>query len=339
MLSSSNTRFKWIYLLMSLLAAVGLWYFINAKDRIERIFEVRLDYKGLPTGLVIKNGQINTFTVRLRGPAELLRSMNNRELSNTVDLSHLVAGNNSIPLIWTPAEEQRQLQLVEITPSRINLTAEEMIKKNVPVIATLRPSRLSGSLSMTDLKVIPDEVTVLGASSAVSSLRGVSVEVPVNLRDEDKMSEESLAVFSPASLDVEPKLVKVQWRLIVSRRNATFKRDIISYEDIQDAIIVPPRVSVIVAVPQSMANDTSVLESVQAYIRPSNKNADGKILVEISVPPTVNVVQVTPPTVIIKSNRPSGDQSEVKNQAAGKIANESEMPKTKISEQSNAAKE
>ena len=100
MLSNTKEPQKgnWRYLLVAFLLALGLWYTLNAREQIERVVEVRLDYKGLPTGLIVTGGQLNKVSVRLRGPQELLRSMTNREISYTMDLSGVTPGKNVIPL-------------------------------------------------------------------------------------------------------------------------------------------------------------------------------------------------------------------------------------------------
>lgn len=55
MLSNTKEPQKgnWRYLLVAFLLALGLWYTLNAREQIERVVEVRLDYKGLPTGLIV----------------------------------------------------------------------------------------------------------------------------------------------------------------------------------------------------------------------------------------------------------------------------------------------
>ena len=69
MLSNTKEPQKgnWRYLLVAFLLALGLWYTLNAREQIERVVEVRLDYKGLPTGLIVTGGQLNKVSVRLRG--------------------------------------------------------------------------------------------------------------------------------------------------------------------------------------------------------------------------------------------------------------------------------
>ena len=125
MLSNTKELQKgnWRYLLVAFLLALGLWYTLNAREQIERVVEVRLDYKGLPTGLIVTGGQLNKVSVRLRGPQELLRSMTNREISYTMDLSGVTPGKNVIPLTTgeNKPPELRAYEVLEVTPDRSNV--------------------------------------------------------------------------------------------------------------------------------------------------------------------------------------------------------------------------
>ena len=147
MLSNTKEPQKgnWRYLLVAFLLALGLWYTLNAREQIERVVEVRLDYKGLPTGLIVTGGQLNKVSVRLRGPQELLRSMTNREISYTMDLSGVTPGKNVIPLTTgeNKPPELRAYEVLEVTPSRMILEVDKIMETNLPVKVALRASPAS----------------------------------------------------------------------------------------------------------------------------------------------------------------------------------------------------
>ena len=128
---------NWKYLLISLGMALLLWYTVNAREQIERVVEVRLDYKGLPEGLVVTSGQVSKITVRLRGPMELLRSLSSRELFYALDLSGLTKGSNVVSLTSDPVPELRAIQVVEVNPPRLTLTVDEILERHVPVVPRL----------------------------------------------------------------------------------------------------------------------------------------------------------------------------------------------------------
>lgn len=83
--------------LLSVLIAVGMWYMVSVRDRLEAQFDVNLDYYGIPANLVITDGLITKATVRLRGPETLLRSVTQRKLIQAVNLSNIKKGTTVVP--------------------------------------------------------------------------------------------------------------------------------------------------------------------------------------------------------------------------------------------------
>lgn len=306
---SSNTDklpVNWKYLLISLVVALLLWYTLNARDQIERVVDVRLDYKGLPAGLIVTSGQINKISVRLRGPLELLRSLSNRDLAYTMDLSGLTRGNNVIPLTWDPAQDLRALQVLEVMPPRLNLTVDEVMESRVPVVPVLRASPLERSLRMDSVEVDPEQITVRGPASVVASLKQVTAEIPADIDAEGKIVSDDVPILAPPSVDVSPATVNVRRRLLVARRNLSLQRDVIPYDEASEFTIQPSRVSLIVSVPRALANNSEYLSRFQAYVRPSGGETEEetKIPVEITVPQGAKLVRVSPNEVTL-SHRPS----------------------------------
>ena len=72
MSSISNSRIQTVlFALLSLVIATGLWYLVVGRDHVETQVELRVEYRGLPEGLIIREGMVNHISVRLRGSAEL----------------------------------------------------------------------------------------------------------------------------------------------------------------------------------------------------------------------------------------------------------------------------
>ena len=88
--SASSSRWQTAFsVLLSLVIATGLWYLVVGRDHVETQVELRVEYRGLPSNLVIGDGMVNQLSVRLRGSAELLRNLHSRDLVYTVDHGRL----------------------------------------------------------------------------------------------------------------------------------------------------------------------------------------------------------------------------------------------------------
>ena len=99
MSSISNSRIQTVlFALLSLVIATGLWYLVVGRDHVETQVELRVEYRGLPEGLIIREGMVNHISVRLRGSAELLRNLHSRDLVYTVDLSGVQRGATALPM-------------------------------------------------------------------------------------------------------------------------------------------------------------------------------------------------------------------------------------------------
>ena len=70
MFSISKQHLQTLFsLMLSLVFAVGLWYVVTGSAQVEADVAVRVEYRGLPSGLMVEEGMINRVNVRLRGPA------------------------------------------------------------------------------------------------------------------------------------------------------------------------------------------------------------------------------------------------------------------------------
>ena len=298
-----------LYGLMAFVMALMLWYTVNAKEQVERVVEVRLDYKGLPHGLVITDGQLNRISVRLRGPLELLRSLSSRDSSYTLDLSTMTVGSNIIPLSWSFLPDLRAYQVVEVIPSRLVLEVDRLLETKVPVTARLRESPLNPSVQLENVVINPDQVTVRGPASEVARLRRLTVEIPVQLENEDKVITDDIPVLAPPSVEVIPAAVKVTREISISRRNLALTRDVLlEYPDSQELVSQPRRVGLVVSVPRGAASDSGYMAQIQALVGNESQTLRGagpwKVPVRIALPPGARLVNQNPPEVTVQRAPP-----------------------------------
>ena len=65
---------RWKDLGVAFVLAVILWYGVSGSEKLETQVDVRLEYKGAPQGLVIREGLINKVEVRVRASASEIAS-------------------------------------------------------------------------------------------------------------------------------------------------------------------------------------------------------------------------------------------------------------------------
>ena len=148
MIFSKNSR-KAPHLLSLLVAfavAVGMWYVVSVRDRLEVQLEVGIEYNGIPSGLVVTDGLVSKVQVRLRGPEILLRSISSRSLTEAINLSNIKKGTTIVPLTSdNMGPSLRAFELVDVQPPRIVITADTLAERSVPIRAVLESPLRSGS--------------------------------------------------------------------------------------------------------------------------------------------------------------------------------------------------
>ncbi|MBO4318052.1 MAG: hypothetical protein J5855_07245 [Mailhella sp.] len=174
-------------LLMALLLACGLWYMVVGRDQVETQMEVSLGYRGLPSSLVVTSGLRNSVTVRLRGSAELLRVLQNRGASYTVDLSGIVQGDNSVRINIDRAAEYNAFDIVSISPNRLRIRADALFTKEVgltPRLAELDAASQARDLEVTGVRVEPEKIQLTGPRGYVDRVSEMTVDYDPNRNPE-----------------------------------------------------------------------------------------------------------------------------------------------------------
>lgn len=305
-LPTNNRHRNWKYLLIAFASALILWYTFNAKEQVERIIDVRLDYKGLPSNLIVTSGQLSKVNVRLRGSLEMLRSFSGRELSYTINLSGVTQGANTIPLSSMQFPELRTYQLLEVIPPRMVLQVDNIKEVELPVTLQLRPSLFSEAAYIEDVHITPSHVKVKGPSSIVISMNTVIAEVSATLEDEGRVVRDDAPLIAPQFVEVLPPTVNVCFRLGIQRRSISLQRGVLLPEEKEILTTRPERVNIVISVPQSLLNDPKYLSQVQATIDTSiledslGKDQDGvKRHVKITLPIAARLIKVSPETVTV----------------------------------------
>ena len=105
----------------SLALAVGFWFFVAVREKVEVGHLVPLVYERFPARLVIDGAPLESAYVRLRGPRRAVESIDPQQVRVRVDLTAARAGNNVVPLAAPMVVVPRGVQVVGISPPAVNL--------------------------------------------------------------------------------------------------------------------------------------------------------------------------------------------------------------------------
>lgn len=208
-LASSDLGLK----LFSLFFALGLWLFVNAGQKAaEKAVEVPLEFRNIPSELMVANPGVGQVEVRVMGPPALLATLEPDNLKVMLDLDGARPGTSTFRLSSDFFNPPRGVRVTRISPSVINVKLESVTVRSLPVAVRFGTKPPFG-YKIARVEANPESIKVRGPASEVN--RMVAVEtVPVDLegsrgqvtREVRLSSSEQLLSFSPDRVTVSVSL-------------------------------------------------------------------------------------------------------------------------------------
>ncbi len=193
---------NWLFKVFALVLAVMLWMTVASESSSEIGIEVPLEYRNIPSHLEITGDTTNSVEVRLRGSSNLIRDISPRDVSMTIDLGGMKAGERIISLTSRNVQVPVGAEVIRVNPSRVRLTLEPTVSKIVPVVPTLQGQPASG-FKVGKVLLNPNRVQVQGPQSRVNTLDFVPTG-PIHI--DGKQSD----VVQSADVDVPDPQVRLQ---------------------------------------------------------------------------------------------------------------------------------
>lgn len=197
------------YALLAFVLAVTAWYFVTGRETVEAWVTLPVQFTGMPDGMVVQEGMVGTVQVRVRGPKGLMRGINDRNVVYPLNLSNLRKGRNVYAFEISKTPVSRAFEIMEFNPARVELVADMLISRKVPV----RPAwngKIHSDYRFVSELAQPDRVTVRGPESVVSSIESLSNE-PVSLDEQSfGIIEEEAPLLLPENSVAEPGSVRVR---------------------------------------------------------------------------------------------------------------------------------
>lgn len=294
-------RSNWQYAVMAFVMSVTLWYMVTGRERVEVVGEVRLEFKGIPPNLVVREGLVNKVSVRVRGPKGLVRVMTARDMSYAIDLSNLKRGTNIVPLTAEKLPEARAFEVVEITPSRLTLEVDAIVEKDVPVTVDINGT-IPVDVRIEKTVVTPERVHLRGPESLVSRIDRVKVAVAAPALDEAGTVEVQATPTLPEATESTPPTVSVQLETALRVKEITLKREVaVQAPHGLRARVAPRTVTLLLEMPASVAADAEALRTIRVYAEVSEGTGAGqeKLPVRVDLPDRVRLKDISPDTVSV----------------------------------------
>lgn len=205
---------------LALALALSLWLYVTDKENPEesRTFSspIAVEFVNVPNDLAVSSTSAASVRIRIEGPRNELDDLRVDDFNATVDLGGLQRGTQSV--LVDVSSTDASVNVIAITPPRIDVTLEAARTKEVPVRVALVGSPQSGFAAVEE-RVEPATVTVRGPESLVELVDAVLAEinltgsrvditderVPLEPRDE-RGGQISRVVVNPATAAVSVEI-------------------------------------------------------------------------------------------------------------------------------------
>lgn len=293
---------RWRELGVAFLLAISLWYLVTGSEKIETQIDVRLDYKGIPANLIVREGLVTKVAVRVRATAGVARAMYGREYMYSMNLSSLVKGENTLPVPVSQLPFLGGVEVIDITPPSITLVVDAIETKSVPLKLEFHSALSQDYTAKATLE--PDLVTLKGPSQALLGIQSVKLPFIVDGEPLEGDSLLSKDIPLPEGIEATPSKVQVALTVKINRKRMEFDVPVTLIDQTGGYDSTTRRVRIVADVPLSIATAKDLREVVQAEATvPSDISQNPLVPVVVRMPLSCNLVQVEPKSLKLTQKR------------------------------------
>jgi YbbR domain-containing protein len=157
---------------VSLFFVVGVWFSFSKGLYTLVTVEVPIEYMNRKPSLEIFDTSVNSVELHLSGSGALIKSIEPGQLSVRIDLGKATAGENVFNITQDNISLPPGIYLRKIVPPAVEVLADLSVTKQTPVQADWKGA-LSSNLIMTDVRISPDTVQIVGPRIAMDDLSTV----------------------------------------------------------------------------------------------------------------------------------------------------------------------
>ncbi|MGH7827143.1 MAG: CdaR family protein [Candidatus Binatia bacterium] len=287
-LAGSNLGLKFL----AVVIAVGLW--LSGHRDIERAIEVPVEFRNIPTDLMVTDNRVDYVVLRLMGPRTLVSTLDPDDMKLSLDLNAAKPGSAIYQLHQGSFHIPRGVTVARITPPVIQLRLEPLVKRMLPVSVQFS-SKPPFGYAIADMQVEPENVLVQGPADDVRKLARVET-VPFDLNEKEGTIKRKVRLSSEGMpLSFTPEQIEVSVTLEQEQISREFNRIAVSARDFSGRYSVTPR-----SVYLRLFGPKRVLGPLEVNSNRVYLNLKGLPVGEHTVPLTVNL----PPEVELLEQKP-----------------------------------
>jgi YbbR domain-containing protein len=270
-------KFKehWQYRLLSLFLAFFCWYLVSGSEKVDTWIEIPLEFSDLPDDYVIRSGMRNRIQVRVRGASGIIRGLDSQHLAYKAKLSSLRLGTNTILLNQKNIPLNTSLEVIEISPPRLELNVDKIVSKTLPVKVVWH-GEVPNDLVLKETWARPETITLTGASAVLSEMEEVptkEVELPGEV---PRIWQTAIGLDIHEELETEVADVTAFFRLGPKTRTLWVKRPVtVVAPEGFDLTVDPAFVRLKLELPLSLLRQEDWRETINPQVGPDSITTTG----------------------------------------------------------------
>jgi YbbR domain-containing protein len=291
---------------ISVVLALGLWFFVTTSDYTEVSYSVPIKIENLKSDLVAIN-ETGLVTVVLRGPSFSLKNISYNDIKISVDASNFGVGAIKYRIKLNEVKVPPGITVVEVSPVEAVFFVDELVTKNVKINPTFIGEPLKG-YKVASVEMLPDSVELKGAKRILSRLEFVDT-LPINLSNRYETLVYSVGLKMPEGVNVSRDS---QIDVVIK-----FKEDIVEYSfnDFQVGFrggkeelnyeIVDSKVTVKLKGRSDKLTSENAKKIVDLYVDVSKIDNPGKYLLKIEklLKDDIEIMSIEPDKVRVKVSK------------------------------------
>jgi YbbR-like protein len=288
---------------LALIIAVGLW--LAGHRDTERAIEVAVEFRNLPSDLMVMDNRIDYVVLRLMGPRTLVSTLDADNLKLSLDLNGAKSGASSYTLAGEDFNVPRGVTVARITPPVIHLRLEPVIKRTLPVTVRLSGKPAEG-YRITQTAARPENVSVQGPAEDVRRLTAVET-LPLDVEESRSAIKRRVRLSNDNKpLTITPDQVEVDVVLEEERVSREFDKVEVQAKDFKGAYTVTPQWAHFqLSGPKSTVAKLK-LTAENVYLNLHGMSAgEHSVALSLNLPPEVSVVEQKPQRFRVRILKPT----------------------------------
>ncbi|GAB6057388.1 CdaR family protein [Desulfonatronum parangueonense] len=295
-------RTNWQYLVLAFALALFSWHLVSGREKVDTWIQVPVEMVNMPQGYVVRQGMVHRIEVRVRGPRPMLRTIDMRNVFYPLDLAELQPGLNQLEFETRNISMSRAIEVVEISPSRVELLVDRLITKTVPVIKQVETD-LHDDHELKSAVLRPPTVALRGPQVKIEEVDEILTQ-PVTVEDDRPGKlEVTVGLILPPEVEATPSRVTLQLDFGEKTTDISLEREVLVAQPAGMTVMVEPaRVRLNLRAPITMVRDEKLVDSVWVTTSPLGDLASGEheVSYRVELPPGVVLLQKEPENVRVQ---------------------------------------